>query len=171
MSLVRRLARPLLAAPFVAAGADAVLDPASTAETTRALAAKLDSVAGTSTDAEHLARATGTVQVGAGAMLALGRLPRLTALLLAVSLIPSIAEAITFWKEEDPATRREKRARLLRDAGLLGGALLGAADTAGRPGLGWRGRHAVRAAKKAARRAARDARRSARQARAERFPS
>lgn len=166
MSLVRRIARPLLAASFIAAGVDAVLHPMPKADAARPLVDRLAPAVGLPADAELAVRVNGTVQAGAGALFALGRLPRVSALLLAASLLPSTCAEGAFWREKDPATRREQRTRLLRDAGLLGGALLGAVDTAGKPGVAWRGRRAVRKAEKAGKRAARDAKRTARLARA-----
>lgn len=166
MTLVRRLARPLLAVSFVAAGVDAVLHPMPAAESVRPLVDRFAPAVGLPADAELAVRATGAVQIGAGALFALGRSPRLSALLLAASVLPRAAGGTPFWREKDPQLRAERRAELLRTAGLLGGALLGAVDTEGRPGLAWRGRRAVQQAEKAGKRAARDARRTARHARA-----
>lgn len=165
MSLVRRLARPLLAASFVAAGIDAVLHPMTKADAARPFVDRFAPAAGLPADPELIVRANGALQAGAGALFALGRLPRLSALALAVSLLPSAYADGAFWREKDPEARREQRNRLIRDAGLLGGALLGAVDTEGRPGLAWRGRRAVRQAEKAGKRATRDARKTARHAR------
>jgi uncharacterized membrane protein YphA (DoxX/SURF4 family) len=165
MSLVRRLARPLLAASFVAAGVDAVLHPMPRAEQLRPLVDRLAPPVGLPADAERLVRAQGALQVGAGALFAVGRLPRSSALLLATGALPAMYTDGCFWRETDPQARRERRNELLRTAALLGGALLGAVDTGGRPGLAWRGRRAVKQAEKAGRRAARDARRTARTAR------
>ncbi|MDQ1287016.1 MAG: putative oxidoreductase [Actinomycetota bacterium] len=170
MSLVRRVARPLLAASFLAAGADAVLHPMPKADAARPLVERLAPAVGLPPDAELLIRAAGTVQLGAGALFALGRMPRLSAVLLAASLLPSAAAEGAFWREQDPETRRERRTQLLREAGLLGGALLGAVDTAGQPGLGWRGRRAVRTTRRTAKRIARETKRNAKRARADHLP-
>lgn len=165
MTLVRRLARPLLAAPFVAVGIDAVLHPLPKAEPVRPLVERYAPMAGLPADPELVVRANGALQAGAGLLFATGRLPRLSALLLAASLLPSSVAEGAFWREKDPMARRDQRSQLLRNAGLLGGALLGAVDTEGRPGLAWRSRRAVRQAEKAGKRAARDARRTAQHAR------
>lgn len=156
MTLVRRLARPLLAASFVAAGVDAVLHPMPKAEAARPLVDRWAPTLGLPADAEFAVRANGALQAGAGVLFALGRLPRLSALVLATTLVPSLAEG-AFWREKDPQIRQDQRRQLLRNASLLGGALLGSVDTEGRPGLAWRSRSAVRKAEKAGRRAARDA--------------
>jgi hypothetical protein len=101
---------------------------------------------------------------GAGTLLALGRMPRLSSLALVVTLLPTTWSDHAFWREKDPMARRDRLALFLRDAGLLGGALLALVDTEGRPGLAWRGRRAVRHAEKAGQRAAREARRTTREA-------
>ena len=165
MSIVRRLARPLLAASFVADGIDAVLHPMTRAETARPLIDRLAPALGLPEDPEVFVRGNGAVMAGAGALLAIGRLPRLASLVLAVTLVPTTYAEHAFWTEKDPQARRIQLAMFLKNAGLLGGALLATVDTSGRPGLAWRGRRAVQPADKGRRRAARQAKRSARSAR------
>lgn len=164
MTLVRRLARPLLAASFVANGADAALHPAPRADGMRPVVQTVAAPLGLPEDPEQFVRANGAVMAGAGTLLALGRMPRISALALIATLLPSTVADHAFWQEKDPAARRAQRALFLRDVSLLGGALLAAVDTEGRPGLAWRGRLAVRQAEKARKRATREARRTAREA-------
>ena len=162
---MRRLARPLLAASFVSAGADAALHPAPKAEGLRPLVQRVAPPLRLPQDPEVFARANGAVMAGAGTLLAFGRLPRLSALALVATLLPTTYAEHAFWQEKDPQAKRAQRALFLRDAGLLGGALLALVDTEGRPGLAWRGRRAVKQAEKAGRRAAKDAKRTTREAR------
>ena len=161
---MRRLARPLLAASFVSAGADAALHPAPKAEGLRPLVQRVAPPLRLPQDPEVFARANGAVMAGAGTLLAFGRLPRLSALALVATLLPTTYAEHAFWQEKDPQEKRAKRAMFLRDAGLLGGALLALVDTQGRPGLAWRGRRAVQQAEKAGKRAARETRRTTREA-------
>ncbi|HEY6794645.1 MAG TPA: DoxX family protein [Kineosporiaceae bacterium] len=165
MTVVRRLARPLLAASFISAGVDAVLHPMPRAESLRPLVEQAAPVLNLPADPELLVRANGAVMAGAGASLALGRLPRLSSLALVATLLPTAWIDHAFWHEKDPQARRDRRALFLRDASLLGGALLALVDTEGRPGLAWRGRRAVRQAEQARRRAGRQARWTTREAR------
>jgi len=160
MTIVRRLARPLLAVSFISAGVDAALHPRPRAEAMRPLVRRIPAAAHLPQDPEVFVRANGVVMAGAGALLALGRLPRLSALALAATLVPATYADHAFWQEKDATARRDQRALFLRDAGLLGGTLLALVDTEGRPGLAWRGRRAVRSAEKAGKRAAREARRT-----------
>lgn len=167
MTIVRRLARPMLAAPFVRAGLDLTRHPGPVVEDTRPalapLVSKVSRATGIPDDPELVVRASGAVMTGAGFMFATGRLPRLSALLLTAALVPTAYAADQFWKEKDPLSRREKRQRLLTDIGLAGAALLAAVDTQGKPGLAWRTRRASETAKDTAGRTAKQARRTARQ--------
>ena len=161
MTLVRRLARPLLAAVFVQNGADAFLHPGPRVDAVRPLATKAAQV-GLPEDPELLVRANGAVMAGAGALFALGRLPRLSALLMVVSLVPTTYTQNAFWTEKDPEQRKAQRSEFLQRLGLIGGTLLATVDTEGRPGIAWRGRHAVRHAERSARQAKRAAKAEAR---------
>jgi putative oxidoreductase len=157
MPIVRRLARPLLAASFISAGVDAALHPRSRAEGMRPVVQRLAPALRLPQDPELFVRANGAAMAGAGGLLALGRLPRLSALALVATLLPATYSEHAFWQEKDPQARRASRKLFLRDAGLLGGALLAMVDTEGRPGALWLGRHAVRQTEKAGRTAGRRA--------------
>jgi len=163
MTLVRRLARPLLAAVFVQNGLDAVLRPGPRVDAVRPLARHASSV-GLPDDPELLVRANGAVMAGAATLFALGRLPRLSALAMVATLAPTTYTQHAFWAEKEPERKRAQRHEFLENLGLLGGTLLATVDTEGRPGLAWRGRHAVDHAGKSARRVRRDARREAKAA-------
>jgi putative oxidoreductase len=172
MSLVRRIARPLLAASFISAGLDAVLHPVPHAEAAQDVVRAVTAPLGVSDDPELFVRVNGAVMAGAGALLSLGRLSRLSGTALALTLIPTTYAEQAFWAEKDPEQRRAKRKQFIVNLGLIAGALLAAVDTDGKPGLVWRGRHAARHAEKAAhnaehtaRRAAKDAKRAGRRAR------
>ena len=165
MTIVRRLARPLLAASFVQEGLDAVMHPGKRTERARPLVDAVAGPLGLPKDPELLIRANGAVMVGAGALFALGRLPRLTGLALAATVAPGIYLHVTSMRtDKDPEHRRSERDDLMRDLGRLGGALLAAVDTQGRPGLAWRGRHAAEHLGTSARRTTRTARREAKRA-------
>ncbi|GEE03218.1 hypothetical protein nbrc107696_36640 [Gordonia spumicola] len=132
--IIRRIARPLLGTAFIASGVDAVIAPSGPARTAEPL---LD---GVSADAETVIRVAGAVQVGAGLALAFGKAPRISSTVLVGTLVPTTVFASDFWNENDPAVRSAKQSAFVKNLGLLGGALITAADTEGRPSLGWRGR-------------------------------
>ena len=94
-------------------------------------------------------RAAGAITAGAGALLAIGKLPRLASVAIAVTY-PVVQPDPPFWVEKDPELRRAKRTEFLKNMGLLGGTLLASVDTAGSPDLAWRSRRAAKRAKKAA---------------------
>ena len=158
MSIVRRLARPLLAAPFVAEGVEHVRHPGPRVESARPLVSKVSAPLRLPDDPEMLVRANGAAMAIAGSLLATGRLPRLSAAVLAASVVPATYVENPFWSEKDPERTAAQRTRFLTALGLLGGALLASVDTDGKPGLAWRGRRAARDAKRSARAARRDAR-------------
>ncbi|SEN80924.1 Uncharacterized membrane protein YphA, DoxX/SURF4 family [Actinacidiphila rubida] len=94
-------------------------------------------------NARELAQVCAAVQVGAGALLALGRLPRLSSLALAASLVPTTLTDHAFWTVEDPEERAVQRVLFLKNVSLTGGLLLAAADTHGKPSLAYRARGAA----------------------------
>jgi uncharacterized membrane protein YphA (DoxX/SURF4 family) len=146
--LIRRIARPLLSAVFIGQGVDSLLNPKSAAEaaapTVDGLRALPDPVGShVPTDAETFAQINAAVQIGGGILLATGKMPRLASAALAFTVLPANLGAHMFWNETDPQRKAEKRQDLLTDLSLLGGLMIAAADTEGKPSLGWRGRRAA----------------------------
>jgi putative oxidoreductase len=110
---------------------------------------------------EDAVRLNGAVQMAAGTLLALGRFPRLSALALAATLVPTTAAGHRFWEAEEDADRAQQRIHFLKNLSMFGGLLITAADTSGQPSLAWRTRHGARAAGREAGRTAQAARREA----------
>lgn len=143
--LVRRIARPLLASIFVTGGLNelrSVEGHASMAspiaeKTARALPGNLP------TDPQQLVKIDAAVKVGAGTLLALSKFPRISSILLAGSLVPTTLAAHRFWEEKDANARLQQQAHFFKNLGLLGGLILAAVDTEGKPSVGWRARRAV----------------------------
>lgn len=166
MSLVRRVARPLLASIFVTSGVDQLRQPAPKApvadDAVDKVGRQLPYIG--ETDPETLVRINGGVQLGAGSLLALGRLPRLSALALAASTVPTTMAAHRFWEFDDPAQRQQQQIHFLKNLSILGGLVIAAMDTEGRPGLGWRARNTAERARTAGRRTRREARLAAKSA-------
>jgi len=167
--IVRRLARPLLASVFVAAGVDALRNPATRTDQAAHLLEKVpdqvpgsDVAAKAAKDPDLFVRVNGTVLVAGGLLLATGRMPRLASTMLAASIVPTTAIDHAFWEESDPVRRSQSRSLFFKNVGLLGGLLLAAVDTAGKPGLVWRAQHATRTTRREARHASRAASREAR---------
>ncbi|GMA30661.1 DoxX family protein [Litorihabitans aurantiacus] len=138
--LIRRVARPLLASVFVADGWRALRHPAQEIEHLPGARKQLTVLAERAPvplSADVVVRAAGATKIVAGVLLGLGVAPRAAATVLTVLHVPTLAAAHPFW-ETKGETRREHVAGLVRDGAVLGGLLLAAADTAGKPSLGWR---------------------------------
>ena len=66
-------------------------------------------------------RANGAAMAGAGALLATGRFPRLSALVLAAGLVPTTYVGHPFWAEKDPAQKRTQRNAFLKNSACSAG--------------------------------------------------
>jgi putative oxidoreductase len=144
MLLIRAIARPLLAAPFIGGGVNTLRNPASRVIAADRVVNPLISRVPQLSNTEQVVKIDAAAKVIAGSMLALGKLPRLSAAVLAVSLVPTTVAGHPFWEEQDPVRRAQHRLQVTKNAGLLGGLLLAAVDTAGRPSLGWWARRTPR---------------------------
>ncbi|PWJ54863.1 Uncharacterized membrane protein YphA, DoxX/SURF4 family [Quadrisphaera granulorum] len=179
MSLVRRFARPLLAAPFVYGGVDQLRKPDRKTDGGGPIIPALKGLSvGPVTlpsDDAGLVRLNGALMTTAGLALAVGKAPRVSSAVLAASLVPTTLTGHRFWEAPDAKTRQQQLVQALKNAALFGGLLIATVDTQGKPGLAWRAEHAAkqtqRTAKVAsvagsavAKRAARKARKSAKRA-------
>ena len=147
--LIRRIARPLLSVAFIGQGVDALRNPKPAADAARPALdgmRKLPDPVGTNvpSDAETFARINAAVQIGGGLLLATGKMPRLASAALAFTVIPGSLGGHMFWSESDPQRKAEERRAFMTDLSLLGGLIIAAVDTEGKPSLGWRGRRAAR---------------------------
>lgn len=145
MPVVDHLARPLLASVFISGGTDALLKPAKRAEQARPVVERLHGlVPALPEDPETAVRVNGAIHVAVGLALATGRLPRLSALVLAATLVPTTLGGHRFWEQKDRDTRHQQRVHFTKNVAILGGLLLAATDRGGAPSLAWRARHAAR---------------------------
>jgi putative oxidoreductase len=80
--------------------------------------------------------------VAAGTLFSLGRLPRLSALVLAAGTVPTTLAGHRFWEAEG-AAKQGQIIHFLKNLGLIGGLLLAAVDTEGKPSVGYRARRAA----------------------------
>ena len=81
------------------------------------------------------AKVDAAAQVAGGSLLALGRFPRVAALVLAGSIVPTTLAGHRFWEEADSAKKQGQLLHFLKNASMLGGLLLAAVDTAGKESL------------------------------------
>jgi putative oxidoreductase len=73
-------------------------------------------------DEPLLAKAQGATMMAAGSTLALGILPRLSARILVLTMIPNTYIGHPFWKAK-PEDRRSQLVQFLKNLGLVGGLL------------------------------------------------
>src|SRR5215212_9904641 len=147
--LIRRIARPLLSVAFIGQGVEALKNPKPAADAARPALdglRQLPDPIGTNvpSNTESFARANAAVQIGGGLLLATGKMPRLASAALAFTVIPGSVGGHMFWNESDPQRKADERRAFMTDLSLLGGLIIAAVDTEGKPSLGWRGRRAAR---------------------------
>jgi uncharacterized membrane protein YphA (DoxX/SURF4 family) len=116
-SNLRTIAYPLLAAPFIAGGAQSLVEPGPLPEFAGRLGVPLPAMA---------TRVTAAAMVAGGLALASGVAPRGAALLLAGCLSGASIGVHRFWEAEDPQERFDHRNAFMRNIGLLGGLALAA---------------------------------------------
>jgi uncharacterized membrane protein YphA (DoxX/SURF4 family) len=173
MTVVRALARPLLSTIFVVQGAKALRDPeplvAKAQPVTDRFVPLVKKVAPAQLadripdSTANLVRLNGLVHVLGGLALATGKGRRLGAVLLAGSLVPTTLAGHSFWQETDKSARATQKIQFMKNLGLMGGLLLAAVDTEGKPGVAWRATHGAKAAKRETKRAGKLAKRETKQ--------
>jgi uncharacterized membrane protein YphA (DoxX/SURF4 family) len=136
----------MLAAMFLNGGIDAVRNPEGKVTRAARVTEPVSDVLGLDNDPATLVRVNGAVMIAGGALLALGRLPRVAALMLAGALVPTTIAGHAFWAETDETTRAQQRLQFFKNMSMLGGLLLAVADTEGRPSVAWRAKRAARRA-------------------------
>lgn len=171
MTVSRLIARPMLASIFVVGAATALKNASASASKAAPVTDKVVPMAKKAgipipENPETLVKINAGVQIAAGLALATGRAPRLSAAVLAASLIPTTAAGHRFWEVQDPAQRTQQKLHFFKNVSVVGGLIIAAGDTEGKPGVAWRARHGVRDARREAKRLAHDARREAKLARA-----
>jgi putative oxidoreductase len=168
MTITRLLARPMLASMFLVGGANALRNAPALAAKARPVTQRFTPLAEKAvpqvpipSDPVTLVRLNAVAQIGAGLTLATGRAPRISAAVLAATLVPTTAAAHRFWEEDDPAQRSNQRIHFFKNVSMLGGLIIAGVDTEGRPGVAWRARRAAQDARREAHHLAATARREA----------
>ncbi len=169
MTATRLIARPLLASTFVAGGVNALknaqaLAPAAkpVVDRIRPMLEKAAPQVKIPDDTVTLVRINAAAQILAAAALARGRAPRLSSTVLAASLVPTTVAGHQFWNESDPQTKNQQRLHFFKNLSMLGGLLLAAVDTEGRPGVAWRAKNAATGARRQGKHLRREAKLQAR---------
>lgn len=163
------VARPMLSAMFLAGGVNALRHADQVAQRAKPVTDRLTEAAGKVAptapiprDPKTLVRVNAAAQIAAGLSLATGRVPRISAAVLAASLVPTTAAGHRYWEEPDPTMRAQQRLHFLKNVSMLGGLLLASVDTEGKPGVAWRAKHAVSDVRREAKHLRREAKAQAR---------
>lgn len=164
----------MIASMFVVGGVNALRNAPAYAEKAKVvtdrlipLAKRVAPEAPIPEDPVTLVRINGAIHVGAGVALATGHFPRLAATALAATLVPTTLAGHQFWNESDPAQKANHRVHFFKNVSMLGGVLLAAVDTEGKPGVAWRTRRTARDVRREARHLRATARREAKLAAAQ----
>ena len=145
MTVSRLIARPMLASMFVVGGVNALRNAkamgGAAAPVTGRLVPMIKKAAPQlpmPEDPVTLVRINGAAQLVAGLTLATGRAPRISSVVFAASLVPTTVAGHAFWEEQDPAARSAQRIHFFKNVSMLGGLVIAAGDTEGKPSLAWR---------------------------------
>jgi putative oxidoreductase len=168
MTLTRLVARPMLASMFVVGGVNSLKHTDMMAQRAKPVTDKIvpmvqQAVPGVPvpTDPKTWVRINAAVHIAAALTLATGRAPRLSAFVLATSLLPTTAAGHPFWSESDPTAKAQQRTHFFKNVSMMGGLLLAAVDTEGKPGVAWRAKHAAKSVRREATHLSKTARREA----------
>lgn len=133
MTLLRAVARPMLASMFVTGGIQSLRNAQAKAPAAQPVADAVVPLAKKAgiplpEDPATLVRIDGALRVAGGLMLATGRLPRLSALALAATLVPSTAAGHAFWKAPTPAIKADEQVHFFKNVSMIGGLLMATLD-------------------------------------------
>lgn len=174
MSLSRLLARPMLASLFVVGSVNALRNASALAPKAAPVTDKLVPLvqkavpqAPIPDDPAVLIRINAGAQLLAAGALATGRVPRLSSAVLAATLIPTTVAGHRFWEVDDKSERKAQQLHFFKNVSVLGGLLIAAGDTDGKPGVAWRARRVAKDARREAGHLATAAKREAKLAKAQ----
>lgn len=125
---LRPAARILTGSTYVLLGFDALRAPGARVDLAAPVLAAVRKAVPLPADDVLVVRGNAAVQVLAGTLLALGRAPRLSALALAGSLIPTTLAGHAYWTAEDPAARKMQRIQFHKNMAMIGGLLFAVLD-------------------------------------------
>ncbi|MDB5078440.1 MAG: hypothetical protein JWP00_364 [Chloroflexi bacterium] len=115
MGLIKGLARLSLSGIFITSGYSAYAEPGGRPKALPKVGLP---------ESQELVKLNGAAMAGAGVMLGLGIFPKLAALILIGSLIPTTLAGHAFWNETDPKARTTQQVQFFKNLGLLGGLLM-----------------------------------------------
>lgn len=165
MTLIRLIARPMLASTFAVGAVAGLRDAPALAARSKPVIDKIVPAVEQAApqvslpkDPVTLVRLNAAAQLIAALSLARGRAPRLSSAVLAASLAPTTVAGHAFWEESDPEQKQTQMFHFFKNLSILGGLVLAAVDTAGQPGVAYRAQSVGRSARREAKHLGREAR-------------
>ena len=160
MSIVRRLARPLLATGYIAGGVEAFRNSSAAAEkldpVLKQVEQVLPQVRSVTANRAQVAQGIAAAQVLAASALALSKLPRLSSsVLLGTTAINTYVQ----YQSADASSKEAKsnrRNNVFKNLSLVGAVMLASVDTDGNPSLAWRASHLADDVRKSAAKVSKD---------------
>lgn len=128
LGALRPAARLLAGSSYAVLGYEVLRKPGPGAEEAAAFLAAIRKEVPLPISDEQVVQVNGAVQAVCGLMLALGTAPRLSALVLAGSMIPTTLAGHCFWKVKDPAARKQQQIQFQKNMAMIGGLLFAALD-------------------------------------------
>ena len=128
---LRPAAQFLTGSTYALLGLDALREPGGRVDQAAPVLAAIRKWVPLPEDDELVVRGNAAVMVAGGTLLALGIAPRLSALALAGSLIPTTLAGHSYWAIEDPVARKQQRIQFHKNMAMLGGLLLAVLDQPG----------------------------------------
>lgn len=151
--MIRKFARPMLASVFVWDGVDTLRNTSEHVADTESVLKRLRKVlpreyAGyIPNDPELVTRALGGAKTAAGTSLALGKAPRTSAAVLALTHVPNLV-GNAFWTADSKKDKEAQRNSFITNTALLGALAIVTQDTEGKPSVRWRAAKASERANK-----------------------
>jgi len=127
-SAVRGVARALTGSTYAVLGLDALRSPGARVGMAGPTLAAMRRVAPLPGDDEMLVRGNAAVQFVAGSLLAVGVRPRVAALVLVGSLVPTTVAGHAFWSIDEQPARTMQRVQFQKNLAMIGGLLFAALD-------------------------------------------
>jgi putative oxidoreductase len=128
LGALRPAARLLTGSTYVVLGYGVLREPGGVVKEADALLGAIRKKVPLPATDEQVVKVNGALQAACGLLLALGAAPRLSALVLAGSMIPTTLAAHRFWTVGDPAVRRQQQIEFHKNMAMIGGLLFAALD-------------------------------------------
>jgi len=123
LGALRPTARLLTGSTYAVLGYGALREPGPDVEEAAAMIAAIRKKVPLPVEDEQVVQVNGAMQAACGVLLALGAAPRLSALVLAGSMIPTTLAAHRFWTVEDPQVRKQQQIQFHKNMAMIGGLL------------------------------------------------